>query len=133
MYIGLDVFPRCSQEPPRYRFYHHNGLQVTPKGSNLRPQGHHFEDLEYPKCPPEAHFDTQRAPFGHLVGILGPPRLDFVTCWTSCCFLSHVFWYCLPACLSNDMLQTTLEHDRILLIVCLVRKVDLEKTLVITI
>ena len=59
---------------------------MTPQGSNSSPlaaKRHPKGFILSPKCPPEAHFDIQRAPFGHLVGTLGQPRLDFVIFWTS--------------------------------------------------
>lgn len=57
------------------------------------PQGLQFDGLGCPKCPQEEHVDAQRAFFGpHTytlviyvclqVGTPGPPRPDFVICWT---------------------------------------------------
>ena len=80
----------CSQGAPKSHrdmdFCRHNGSRVTPQGSNSSPlaaKRHPKGFTLSPTRPPEAHFDTQRAPFGHLVGTIGPPRLDFVIVWIS--------------------------------------------------
>ena len=129
----------CSQGAPKSHrdmdFCRHNGSRVTPQGFNSSPlaaKRHPKGFMLSPTCPPEAHIDTQRAPFGLRGGILGHPRLDFVIFSISCYCLGH-FLYFFIVILGHDMLQTTFREWHIILeLYVLFEKVDLQKTVVIT-